>query len=145
MESNPQLSIELVWEDVDLEELCISAYNGSYCGTAKVYFAQGDVARLVESIRGFPRTISQQEVFEGGSDEIGSLAKLVFRCIDGSGHPAVRVSLVESVNVNVRPPILNRVELELLFEPNALDEFCRELESVARRVSKRAVLRGIAA
>jgi hypothetical protein len=64
MESNPQLSIELVWQDVDLEELCISAYNGSYCGTAKVYFAQGDVARLVESIRGFPRTISQQEVFE---------------------------------------------------------------------------------
>jgi hypothetical protein len=145
MESDPQLSIELVWEDVDLEELCISAHNGGYCGTAKVYFAQGDVGVLADSIRGFPKTVSQQEIFEGGSEEIGSLAKLVFRCTDGSGHPAVTVSLAESINENVRPPLLNRVELELRFEPYALDEFCRELESVARRASNRAVLRGIAA
>jgi hypothetical protein len=56
MESNPQLSIELVWEDVDLEELRISAYNGCYSGTAKAYFAQGDVGVLADSIRGFPKT-----------------------------------------------------------------------------------------
>ena len=145
MESDPQLSIELVWEDVDLEELRISAHNGCYCGTAKVYFAQGDVAGLVESIRGFPRTVAQREVFEGGSEEIGSLAKLIFCCTDGSGHPAVTVSLAEPVNVNARPPVLNRVELELQFEPYALDEFCRELELIASRDGKRAVLRGIAA
>lgn len=32
----------------------------------------------------FPGRISQQEVFEGGREEIGSLAKLIFRCTDGS-------------------------------------------------------------
>jgi hypothetical protein len=144
MENSPQLSIELVWEDLDLEELCISAHNGFYCGTTKAYFAQGDLAGLVESIRGFPHTVSQEEIFEGGSEEIGSLAKLVFRCTDGSGHPAVFVSLAEPVNVNARPLVLNRVELELPFEPYALDEFCGELELMAKRDGKRAVLRGIA-
>lgn len=108
-------------------------------------FRPGRRASLVESIRGFPRTISQQEVFEGGSEEMGSLARLIFRCTDGSGHPAVAVSLAEPVNVNARPHVLNRVELELQFEPYALDEFCRELELIARRSGKRAVLRGIAA
>jgi hypothetical protein len=145
MEGYPQLSIELIWEDVDLEELRISAQNGGYCGTAKVYFAQGDVGVLADAIRGFPKTVSQQEIFEGGSEEIGSLARLVFSCTDGSGHPAVTVSLAESVNVNARPLLLNRVELELQFEPYALDEFSRELESMARRATTRAVLRGIAA
>ena len=142
MESNPQLSIELVWEDNDLEELLISAHNGRYCGTAKVYFGQGDIGLLAASIRGFPKTVSQQETFEGSS---GSVAKLVFRCIDGSGHPVVIVSLVECVDESARPSVMNRVELELRFEPYALDEFCRELELIARRESKRAVLRGIAA
>jgi len=145
MENNPQLSIDLVWEDVDLEELRISAHNGCYCGTAKAYFAQGDVGILADSIRGFPKIVSQQEVFQGGSEELGSSAQLVFRCIDGSGHPAVIVSLVEAVDVNDRPPRLNRVELELRFEAYALDEFCRELDSIARRESNRAVLRGIVA
>ena len=102
MKSNPQLSIELVWEDNDLEQLRIAAHNGRYCGTADVYFGQGDVGVLAESIRGFPKTVSQQEIFEGSS---GSLAKLVFRCIDGSGHPVVMVSLAESVNENARPSL----------------------------------------
>jgi hypothetical protein len=84
MESDSKLSIELVWEDVHLEELCITASNGEYCGSAKVYFAQGDVAALAETIRGFPKVSSQVEVFEGGSDD-GSRAKLVFRCIDQLG------------------------------------------------------------
>ncbi len=142
MESNPHLTIELIWEDSDLEELRITAQNSRYCGTADVYFGQGDVAALAESIRGFPKTVSQQETFEGSS---GSLAKLVFQCIDGSGHPVVMVSLAESVNDNSRPLTMNRVEMELRFEPSALDEFCRELESIARRESRRALLRGIAA
>ena len=142
MESNPHLSIELVWEDNDLEELLIAAHNGRYCGTAKVYFGQGAVGDLAESIRGFPKTVSQQEIFEGSS---GPVAKLVFRCTDGVGHPVVIVSLVESVDEGARSSVMNRVELELRFEPYALDEFCRELELIARRESKRAVLRGIAA
>jgi hypothetical protein len=75
MESDSHLSIELVWEDADLEELLVSASNDEYCGTAKVYFGQGDVAALADTIRGFPKTISRVEVFEGGGND-GPQAKL---------------------------------------------------------------------
>ena len=139
------LTIELVWEDTDLEELSISANNGQFSGTVKVYFAQGDVQLLANSIRGFPKTTSQQETFTGGNETDYPFAKLVFRCADGTGHPSVHVALAETVYHQGRRWVDNRVELELPFETGALDDFCRELDLVARREIKRAVLRGIAA
>ena len=145
MESTPHLTIELVWEDTDLEELSISANNGDFSGTAKVYFALGDIQLLAHSLQGFPKTTSQQEVFAGGNENEYPFAKLLFRCADGTGHPVVDVTLAESLFHNGRPSRNNRVELDLQFEPLALDEFCRELDLVARRKNNRAVLRGLAA
>ena len=142
MENTPNLTIELVWEDTDLEELSIAANNGQYSGTAKVYFAQGDVQALANSIRGFPKTISHQETFAGGNETDYPFAKLVFRCADGSGHPSVHVALAETLYHQGRRLADNRVELELSFEPTALDDFCRELDLVAQRKNTRAVLRG---
>jgi len=143
MEETPYLTIELVWEDADLEELSISASNGYFSGTAKVYFGQGEVELLANSLRGFPKTTSQLEIFTGGNETKYSFAKLVFRCADGAGHPVVDVKLAESMFHNGRQSRNNCVELELQFEPLALDEFCRELDSVARRKSTRAMLRGV--
>ena len=145
MEETSHLTVELVWEDEDLEELSISASNGYFSGTAKAYFAQGDVQLLANSLRGFPKTMSQQEIFTGGNENEYPFAKLVFRCADGAGHPVVDVKLAEALFHNGRPSRNNRVELDLQFEPLALDEFCRELDSVARRKTTRAVLRGLAA
>jgi hypothetical protein len=92
---------------------------------------------LARSIRGFLKAVSQQEIFDGGSAD-GSFAKLVFHCIDGSGHAAVTVTLAEFAYLNAHPAVMNRVELAMRFEAYALDEFCNELESIARRKSKRA-------
>ena len=145
MENVPHLTIELVWEDNDLEELLISAHNGRYSGTASVYFAQGDTQLLANLIRGFPKATSQEETFSGGNETDYPFAKLVFRCADGAGHPTVRVALAETTYHNGRPFADNRAQLELSFEPTALDDFCCELDLVAQRKNKRAVLRGIAA
>ena len=145
MQETPHLTIELVWEDSDLEELSISASNGQFSGTAKVYFALGDVQLLADSIRGFPKTTSQQETFVGGNESKYPFAKLVFRCRDGTGHPVVDVKLAESLFHHGRPSRKNSVELDLPFEPLALDKFCRELDLVAQRKANRAVLRGLTA
>lgn len=144
MERSPQLLVELVWEDGDLEELFISADNGQYSGVTQVYFGQGDVGALARSLQGFPKSISQEEVFKGGSQD-DAYARLAFRCIDGSGHAAVIVTLQAGVAYDLHPSIVNRVEFEMRFEASALDEFCRELQLVARRARRGAVLRGIAA
>ena len=142
METDPKLSIELIWEDVDLEELFITASNGEFCGSARVYFAQGDIAALAKTIHGFPNAVSQVEVFEGGPDD-GPRAKLVFRCMDQLGHTVVRVSLAEfAYDNNPQLPITNDVNLELRFDASALDQFCKELERVGKRARTLAVLRG---
>jgi hypothetical protein len=143
MPNNPQLSIELIWEDFDLEQLRISADNGSYRGVSEVYFSNGQVGELLRSIRAFPTTISHVVVFEGGSDDSGAMATLRFSCIDGSGHAVVSVSLAQPINESGRPGVKNRVELELAFEPAALDTFCQQLDALASRASTTAVLRGL--
>jgi hypothetical protein len=144
MEGDPKLSIELIWEDVELEELCITASNGQYCGSARVYFAQGDIAALADTIQGFPKAASQVEVFEGGQAD-GPRAKLVFRCMDQLGHAVVRVSLVEFAYENAQPLIMNDVNLEMRFDASALDQFCKELGAIGKRTRKLAILRGLAA
>jgi hypothetical protein len=79
MENSPRLMVELVWEDADLEELAIVADNGQYRGVATAYFGRGDVALMANALRGFPKLISQREIFSGGSEEAdNSFAQLVF-------------------------------------------------------------------
>ena len=138
---DPKLSIELIWEDVDLEELWITATNGEYCGSTRVYFVQGDVTALAETIHGFPKAVDQVEIFEGGQDN-GPRAKLVFRCLDRVGHAVVRVSLADLAYVNAQLPIMNDVNLEMRFEASALDQFCKELEEVGKRTRTLAILHG---
>ena len=146
MEHSPQLTIDLVWEDSDLEEFCIVANNGQYSGAATVYFAKGDAGVLAGAMRGFPKTTSQRETFIGGSEDGElSFAQLIFLCTDGAGHVAVDVTLSECLFHQGRRANRNRVQLLLRFEPLAIDAFCRELDAIARRTNTRAVLPGIAA
>jgi hypothetical protein len=143
MQIDPQLSIELVSEDTGFEQVRITAGNGQYGGSALVNFGHGNIAALAEALQGFPKTSSQVEVFEGGSDE-GSRAKLIFSCKERVSRAVVTVSLVEFADENAQTGIMNEVKLELRYEAWALDEFCKELEAIGKRLKKRAVLMGFA-
>src|SRR5688572_5332651 len=140
MEHSPRLTVELVWEDTDLEELAIVADNGQYRGVATVYFGRGDVAVMANALRGFPKSTSQREIFSGGS-EVGdnSFAQLVFYCTDDLGHTAIDVTLSQCFFHQGRRSKRNSVELQLPFEPAALDTFCYELDAIARRLKTSAV------
>jgi hypothetical protein len=85
MQIDPQLSIELISEDTDFEQLRITAGNGQYGGSALVYFPRGQISALADALQGFPKTPSQVEIFEGGSDD-GARAKLTFHCKDRMSH-----------------------------------------------------------
>jgi hypothetical protein len=141
MKLESQLSIELVWEDNDLEELLISASNGRFSGTAQVYFGHGEVEDFANRIRGFPLELSHRVIF--GNEQSDSSAELVFHCADGAGHTMVIISLAEEFQVYGRPVTRGRVEFEMLFEPLALDSFWQELNKMAMRRGRRAVLHGI--
>jgi hypothetical protein len=145
MQQSVGLTIELVWEDADLEQLTIVADNGHYRGAASAYFGRGDTGTMASALRGFPKSTSQREIFSGGSEDGDlSFAQLVFYCTDDAGHTAVDVTLSECLFDQGRRAKRNRVELLLSFEPGALDTFCRELDAIARRSQTRAVLAGVA-
>src|SRR5215216_6966613 len=120
MEIDQQLSIELVSEDTDLQQLRITAGNGQYGGGALVDFRRGNIAALADALQGFPKTSSQVEVFEGGSDD-GARAKLTFHCKDRVSRAVVTVSLADFADENARQGIMNEVKFDLRFEAWALD------------------------
>jgi hypothetical protein len=141
MNTKPQLTIELVWEDVDVEELLISASNGRYAGTARVYFVHGDIEDLANRIRGFPLNVSQVVYFSG--DQRDASAHLTFHCVDGAGHASATISLAQAYQSYSKPTLKERVEFDMPFEASALDAFWYELTQVAKRITQRAVLLGI--
>ena len=96
--------------------------------------------------RGFPKSISQREIFSGGNEDgDNSFARLVFYCLDDAGHTAIDLTLSECLFHQGRRSRRNRVELLFRFEPGALDTFCDELDAIARRTKTCALLLGIAA
>ncbi len=76
MEHKPQLRVDLIWEDVDIEGVRISASNGTFCGSTQVYLAPRELGVLAETLKGFPKTVEQEQSFAAGAENSYAFASL---------------------------------------------------------------------
>ena len=65
-----------------------------------------------------------------------------FYPIDNAGHIGVQVSMEDNVATEYREEEKNKIILELLVEPNAIDNFQRELLNLAEKKEGIATLYG---
>ena len=66
-----------------------------------------------------------------------------FYCIDHVGHAAAQIIIESNVPTNSRPQEKHRVQLEMQFEPVALDEFLSALTRLISAQAGDATLKGI--
>jgi len=125
------LSVTVLYEDLDMQEVEVQACNGTFAGTAAVYVSHGELAALVEQLKGFPRTITQEEIVKFTDYGLTHLIQLTFQCVNGVGYAAVKVML-ESDN--------QRVEMGVGFQATEMDDFCRQLTAVAEGKYRQAIL-----
>ena len=90
--------VEVVWSDTDIFEIRVSAWNGSFGGSADVYVAIGGLKEAAAKLEGFPRSASDSRelVFGGfGKEWAGGAVNMRFYCPDAAGHAFV-VAKIES-------------------------------------------------
>ncbi len=155
------LSFEITYHSQTALDGRVIASNGRFAGFSNFYtHPEGkDLIEFANRLRGFPRQSGQVEEFWFGifySQPI-SLIKtdldpgtfeafigLRFFCIDGFGHPAVRIDFIQEPEYWMRPQeSRGRATFEMRFYPAQLDEFVPELLALGENKEGRAILKGI--
>lgn len=129
------------YHDVDVVELKVSAWNGSFGGSACLYIGQGELADIATLLAGFPVGLEdRREVTFGafGSKFAGGATNLKLSCIDDAGHCQLHMTI--EADFAQRDSLAERVEMLCAFEPAALDEFVGQMRKLNSSLTGSAVL-----
>ncbi len=137
------LSLKAIWQDPDMVELKVYAANDDFCGKTDVYTTYECLSELLNSLKGFPKSISDVAEFEAGKRDSYSFISVTFYCFSNSGHTALRAEIESNVADNSRPNEKHKLQLEIQFESGSLDKFSNQLERLISLKSGKAELRGI--
>jgi len=140
--NKPFLELKVIWKDDDMIELSIKAANGRYFGTTEVYDTSQSLEDFAKSLIGYPSQ-GKELFYEAGQKNGYSYFGVKVYLINKSGHVGVEVSLEENTNHrNSRQAEKDKVKLEIIVEPSAIDNFQRELLQLARTEEGTATLHG---
>ena len=140
----PQLSLSVIWQDDDVVELQAAASSQHFAGLTQVYTTYAALREWHTALQGFPRASTSRITFTAGGEGAYSCFHADFYCINAVGHIAAQITLESNVATEHRPEEKQRVQLELPFEPAALDEFISALDALIKAESGEAILRGLA-
>jgi hypothetical protein len=128
------------YHDTDVVELKVSAWNGTFAGSTRLYVGQGDLADTATLLAGFPVGLrDRREVTFGafGPKSAGGAMNLKFSCIDGAGHCELHLMVEADYD---RRDAAERVEMLCAFEPAALDHFVEQMRELNSSLTGSAVL-----
>jgi len=135
------LELKVIWKDDDMLELKVTASNEDYFGTTDVYDTSNSLTNFAKSLIGYPK---DDKILLHEAGQINSYAyfAMKFYCIDNAGHIGVQVSLEDNVGSEFRQEEKNKLTLEILVEPNAIDNFQKQLIQLAVKQTGTAILHG---
>ncbi|HWY98963.1 MAG TPA: hypothetical protein VNY36_07760 [Bacteroidia bacterium] len=137
------IELKAVWKDDHMFELSITATNGYFLGTTQVYNTTEALSRFAESLFRFPKDKDEHPiVYEAGIKNGYAYFSMKFYCIDPAGHIGVQLNM-ESNDLKQISKAKDTVTLEILVEPNAIDNFQRELMHLAKNQEGAAILIGV--
>src|SRR5688572_2164250 len=136
------LKFEVIWKDDDMIALRISANNGRYSGVTEVYEVSYSLLEFVKELKGFPFGKDRLNLSCGEKDSYAYF-EMDFYKIGQSGICGVLITMEENVSTEYRKEEKDKLSMELIVEPNAIDIFCKELKTLAEREEGTAELKGI--
>ena len=138
------ISIESIWEDEDLFEVRVNASNGLFSGQADCYTNRDEIAKLAESVEGFPVRIGQEVTFTTGESDSSSFVSLGFKCVDGSGHVVVRVKVAHIATYTNSDQEKYVSEFDIKVEASAIDAFVKAVKLLSKESlgEVKAILQG---
>ena len=135
------LELKVIWKDDDMFELKVTASNGRFFGITEVYDTSNSLTSFAKSLIGYPASC-QRLFYETGEKNGYAYFSMKFYCIDNMGHIGVQVNLEKHVASEYRQEEKDVLTLEILVEPNAIDNFQKELIQLAIKQHGTAMLYG---
>ena len=139
MERSVRLSYR--YHDDDLVELGVSAWNGEFGGSTRLYINHGELAEVANELIGFPSNVEDTRGVTFGAfgpESGGGAMALRFSCIDSAGH--CRLQLKIESDPLLRESLIESVELIGAVEPAALDRFVEQMRVLNSSLAGSAVL-----
>jgi hypothetical protein len=135
------LELQIVWKDDDMFELKVTASNGRYFGTTEVYDTTESLFDFAQTLIDFPKG-DQKLFYETGTKDGYAYFSMNFYCIDNAGHIGVEINLEDNVATQFRQEEKDKLKLEIIVEPSAIDNFHKELSQLAINQKGTAFLYG---
>jgi hypothetical protein len=131
-----------IWEDFDLLEVVISAWNGEFGGAVQMYLGHGELVEAAQALEGFPcSTKDERRIALGDVNNLGDQASAIlhFYIKDLAGHAVVELNLT----TGSYPRPLQKVTLRASLEAAAMDTFVADLKKIEDQMDSTAFLRTI--
>lgn len=142
MDNKQYLTLEVIWKDEHMFELKVNCNNGRYSGTTEVYETKESLLPFANSLDGYPFQ-GGELMHECGKQDSYAFFKMRFYKIGVTGRVGVQINLEGNVATEYREEEKDKLEMELIVEPNAIDSFQKELKKLAMTESGSAILNGI--
>jgi hypothetical protein len=121
------LGVYIIYQDSDVVEVRVCAWNGKFGGATDAYIGTGDLREAAKKLQGFPtdRSDTREIVFGAfGPDSAGGAVRIRVSCTDASVHLSARVEIESEYD---EAGAFESVALVLPIEAAALDGFVAEL------------------
>ncbi len=137
------LEFQAGWDDVDVIDVRISAWNGTFGGTTNIYVGVGELEEAAATLRGFPNDSSDTRELKFANLGMGGgrgIVGLRFYCTGGAARAWLQAR-IESIHDSVGPA--ESVVLSLPIEAAAIDIFVEQLHRLGASKSGIARLNGV--
>jgi hypothetical protein len=135
------LELNVIWKDDDMFELRVTASNGRYFGITEVYETSESLGDFADLLYGFPKD-NLTLFHKMGAKDSYAYFSMKYYCIDNAGHLGIELNLEENVSTAYRNGEKDKLKLEIIVEPSAIDNFQRELKHLATNQEGKAILFG---
>ncbi len=140
---NPKsfLQLKVIWKDDDMFELKVIASNTDFYGKTEVYDQSESLSDFALSLIDFPKS-DEVLFYEAGKKDSYAYFSIKLYQINSNGHIGVEINIESNVSTIFRPEEKNKMKLEIIVEPSAIDSFQRELLTLAKNEEGIAILYG---
>lgn len=137
----PFLELKVIWKDDEMFEMSITAFSDDFYGKTEVYEQSKPLSDFAKSLIAYPK--DQKPLFyEAGEKDSYAYFSMKYYPIGVNGIVGVEIHLEENVGTTYRKEEKNKLKLEIIVEPAAIDRFQKELLRLAEKEEGTATLYG---
>lgn len=135
------LQLKIIWKDDEMFELEVIASNSSFYGKTQVYDQTESLSSFAENLINYPEN-EKILFYESGEKNSYSYFSMKFYPLSNNGNVGVEIHLEKNVSFQHRQEGKDKIKLEIIVEPNAIDNFQKQLYTLAKTEEGFAILYG---